>query len=78
MIVGAVLVFSFPCSQASDLADWDYKQLINISNTAGNLSYYQARIDLNSSNVGANWNWIQKHVSESQDWHDMMAMGEDD
>ncbi|RLG28963.1 hypothetical protein DRO03_08445, partial [Methanosarcinales archaeon] len=42
---------------ATDLSGWDCRQLINISNTAGELSYYPVRIDLNSSNDGANWNW---------------------
>ena len=36
---------------------WPYRQPINISNTAGNLTNYQVRIDLNSSNVGSNFNW---------------------
>jgi parallel beta-helix repeat protein len=42
---------------ATDLSGWDYRQLINISNTAGDLSYYQVKIELNSSNDGTNWNW---------------------
>ena len=36
---------------------WAYKQDINISNVAGNLTDYQVKLELNSSNVGANWNW---------------------
>jgi len=36
---------------------WAYRQPINISNTAGDLTNYQVRIDLNSSNVGPNFNW---------------------
>jgi len=36
---------------------WDYRQEINISNTAGDLTNYQVRIDLNSTNVGSNFNW---------------------
>jgi hypothetical protein len=42
---------------ATDLSGWDYRQLINISNTAGDLSYHQVKIELNSSNDGTNWNW---------------------
>ncbi|MEA3324683.1 MAG: DUF2341 domain-containing protein, partial [Euryarchaeota archaeon] len=42
---------------ATDLSGWDCRQLINISNTAGELSYHQVKIELNSSNGGANWNW---------------------
>ncbi|MFV9676692.1 MAG: DUF2341 domain-containing protein [Methanosarcinales archaeon] len=42
---------------ATDLSGWDYRQLINISNTAGDLSYHQVKIELNSSNAGTNWNW---------------------
>ena len=36
---------------------WGYRQAINISNTAGNLTNYQVKIELNSSKVGANFNW---------------------
>ena len=36
---------------------WNYRQAINISNTAGNLTDYQVKIELNSSNTGSNWNW---------------------
>jgi len=36
---------------------WSYRQPIYISNTAGNLTNYQVRIDLNSSNVGSNFDW---------------------
>ena len=39
------------------LSGWDYRQPINISNTAGDLTNYQVKIDLNSSNVGSNFNW---------------------
>ena len=39
------------------LYDWDYRQPINISNTAGDLTNYQVRIDLNSTNIGSNFNW---------------------
>ncbi len=42
---------------ATDLSDWDHRQNISISNTAGNLSYYQVKIELNSLNIGTNWNW---------------------
>ena len=38
-------------------SSWNYRQQINISNTAGNLTNYQVRLDLNSSNVGSNFNW---------------------
>ncbi|RLI98841.1 MAG: DUF2341 domain-containing protein, partial [Candidatus Aenigmatarchaeota archaeon] len=38
-------------------SSWNYRQQINISNTAGDLTNYQVRIDLNSSNVGSNFNW---------------------
>ena len=38
-------------------SSWSYRQPINISNTAGDLTNYQVRIDLNSSNVGANFDW---------------------
>jgi len=41
----------------SDYSDWEYRQPISISNTAGNLTNYQVRIDLNSTNVGSNFNW---------------------
>ena len=36
---------------------WQYRQQINISNTAGNLTDYQVEIKLNSSNVGSNFDW---------------------
>jgi len=36
---------------------WNYRQAINISNTAGDLTKYQVRLDLNSTNVGSNFNW---------------------
>ena len=36
---------------------WSYRQAINISNTAGNLTNYQVKIELNSSNVGSHFNW---------------------
>jgi len=39
------------------LSGWDFRQAINISNTAGDLTNYQVRIDLNSSNVGSHFNW---------------------
>jgi|GEM_PF-6649187 len=39
------------------LYDWDCRQPINISNMAGDLTNYQVRIDLNSTNVGSNFNW---------------------
>ncbi|RKY96158.1 MAG: hypothetical protein DRQ03_07750, partial [Candidatus Hydrothermota bacterium] len=42
---------------ASDLSNWSYRQPINISNTAGDLTNYQVKIELNSSNVGSNFNW---------------------
>ncbi|MEA3281956.1 MAG: DUF2341 domain-containing protein, partial [Euryarchaeota archaeon] len=42
---------------ATDLSGWSHRQLINISNTAGELSYHQVKIELNSSNDGTNWNW---------------------
>jgi len=38
-------------------SSWSYRQPINISNTAGNLTNYQVRIDLNSTNVGSHFNW---------------------
>ena len=38
-------------------SSWMYRQPINISNTAGNLTNYQVRLDLNSSNVGSHFNW---------------------
>ena len=38
-------------------SSWQYRQAINISNTAGNLTNYQVKIELNSSNVGSNFNW---------------------
>ncbi|RLC75144.1 MAG: hypothetical protein DRI61_15420, partial [Chloroflexi bacterium] len=38
-------------------SSWNYRQAINISNTAGNLTNYQVKIELNSSNVGSNFNW---------------------
>ncbi len=37
--------------------NWTYREPINISNTAGNQTDYQVKIELNSSNVGLNWNW---------------------
>jgi len=36
---------------------WSYRQVIYISNTAGNLTNYQVKIELNSSNVGTNFDW---------------------
>ena len=36
---------------------WQWREPINISNTAGDLTNYQVRIDLNSSNVGSHFNW---------------------
>jgi len=36
---------------------WNYRQAINISNTVGDLTKYQVRLDLNSTNVGSNFNW---------------------
>jgi lysophospholipase L1-like esterase len=42
---------------ATDLSNWIYRQSFTISNTAKNLSYYQVKIELNSSNTGSNWNW---------------------
>jgi len=38
-------------------SSWSYRQAVNISNTAGDLTNYQVRLDLNSSNVGSNFNW---------------------
>ena len=38
-------------------SSWSYRQPINISNTAGDLTNYQVRLDLNSSNVGSHFNW---------------------
>ena len=38
-------------------SSWQYRQQINISNTAGNLTDYQVKIELNSSNVGEHFNW---------------------
>jgi len=38
-------------------SSWQYRQAINISNTAGNLTDYQVKIELNSSNVGEHFNW---------------------
>jgi len=52
-------VFAPMAPQAPVFPGWNYHQLINISNTAQNLSYYPVRIDLNSSNVGTNWNWTE-------------------
>jgi len=37
--------------------NWTYREPINISNTAGNQTDYQVKIELNSSKVGLNWNW---------------------
>ena len=39
------------------LSGWSYRQPINISNTAGDLTNFQVRIDLNSSNVGSSFDW---------------------
>ena len=36
---------------------YTYKQPINISNTAGNLTNYQIDFYFNISNIGTNWNW---------------------
>ncbi|MEA3283115.1 MAG: DUF2341 domain-containing protein [Euryarchaeota archaeon] len=46
-------------AKTQEMSWGDYHQLINISNTAQNLSYYPVRIDLNSSNVETNWNWTE-------------------
>ncbi|MBN2014479.1 MAG: DUF2341 domain-containing protein [Candidatus Altiarchaeota archaeon] len=39
------------------MISWDYRQPISFLNTAGNQTDYQVKINLNSSNVGSNWNW---------------------
>ena len=36
---------------------WQWREPINISNTAGDLTNYQVRIDLNNSNVGSSFDW---------------------
>ncbi len=36
---------------------WLYRENLTINNINGNLTDYQVEIDLNSSNVGANFNW---------------------
>ena len=38
-------------------ADWMYRQEINISNTAGNLTNHQVEINLDSSKVGPHFTW---------------------
>ncbi len=38
-------------------SSWNYRQPINISNTAGDLTNFQVRLDLNSSNVGSSFDW---------------------
>ena len=38
-------------------SSWPYRQNISYSNTAGNLTNYQVKILLNSSNAGSHWNW---------------------
>jgi len=38
-------------------SSWAFRQPINISNIAGDLTNYPIRIDLNSSNVGSNFDW---------------------
>lgn len=36
---------------------WEHRQLVNISNTARNLTDYQVRVNLNTNNVGDGFNW---------------------
>ncbi|RLJ01796.1 MAG: hypothetical protein DRP10_03155 [Candidatus Aenigmatarchaeota archaeon] len=57
ILIFCSVLFLFISPTFAWLSGWDYRQAINISNTAGDLTNYQVRIDLNSSNVGSNFNW---------------------
>ncbi len=37
--------------------EWNHRQIINITNKAGNLTDYQVRIELNDSNTNPEFNW---------------------
>ncbi|MBN2094959.1 MAG: DUF2341 domain-containing protein [Candidatus Aenigmarchaeota archaeon] len=47
------------CTPVWLYGSWSYRTPISISNTAENLTDYQVRIDLNSSNVGLGFNWTE-------------------
>jgi len=57
LLISAILLVLFVSPTYAWLSGWDYRQVINISNTAGDLTNYQVRIDLNSTNVGSHFNW---------------------
>jgi hypothetical protein len=61
---------------ATDLSAWDYRQLINISNTGENLSYYQAKIELNTSNAGlTGWLSTYNRFSKRSDYKQPQSGG---
>ncbi|MBN2014476.1 MAG: DUF2341 domain-containing protein, partial [Candidatus Altiarchaeota archaeon] len=45
------------CTPSWFNSSWLYRQPIYISNTAGNLTDYQVKIELTSANAGSHWNW---------------------
>ena len=53
LLVGLIL-FLFVSPVSAWLSGWDYRQDINFSEK---LDSYQMLINLNDSNVGANWSW---------------------
>jgi len=57
ILIFCSVLFLFISPSYAWLSSWSYRQSINISNTAGDLTNYQVRLDLNSSNVGSNFNW---------------------
>ncbi len=47
-------------------ASWSYKQAINLTVSSGSTPQnYQAKLELNSSNVGTNWNWNNECVNSN-------------
>ena len=49
--------------------NWNYRESFNISNIAGNMTDYQFLINLNSSNVGANFNWNEDENATRFVWY---------
>ena len=54
-----VRYFSVPLYTGWWNSSWSYRQKISIpnTNTEDDLTNYQIKIELNSSNIGSNWNW---------------------
>ncbi|MFW6127951.1 MAG: DUF2341 domain-containing protein, partial [Halobacteriota archaeon] len=40
--------------------EWPYRQAIDIKNTAGDLTGYQVKIELNQNNTDSNFNWSKE------------------